>query len=172
MIAKKTQNKRGRPKKTQNKRGRPSKYISEIHDPLVYQLVRENKTTDDIAENYLRIPRATFYDWIKSYPSFGESYKAGKEAKIDNVEENLYRRAAGMIIKETTKTVVKGKKGEEIGKAEVKEVTKQLPPDVAAMCFILKTQRRDKWAETSNFNLNMQAEDSLSKSINELIEKK
>lgn len=35
-----------------------------------------------------------------------------------------------------------------------KEVTKYLPPDVAAMRFILKTQRRDKWAERQEVDIN------------------
>ena len=136
------------------KNGRPPKYNPEIHDNLVYQLVRDNKTNDDIAENYLKITRTTFYEWINTHPSFSDAYKKGQEAKIDNVVANLYQRAAGMTVKETTKTVVKGKKGEEVGKAEVKEVTKYLPPDVAAMCFILKTQRRDKWSERQEVDIN------------------
>lgn len=136
------------------KQGRPPKYNPEIHDNLVYQLARDNKTNDDIAENYMKITRTTFYEWINTHPSFSDAYKKGQEAKIDNVVANLYQRAAGMTIKETTKTVVKGKKGEEVGKAEVKEVTKYIPPDVGAMCFILKTQRRDKWAERQEVDIN------------------
>lgn len=134
--------------------GRPTKYNASIHDNLVYQLVRDNKTNDDIAENYLKITRSTFYEWLNTHESFSDSYKKGLDAKLDNVEANIYQRAAGMTYKETTKTVVKGKKGEEVGKAEVKEVTKYLPPDVAAMCFILKTQRRDKWAERQEVDIN------------------
>lgn len=134
--------------------GRKTKYNPEIHDQLIYQLARDNKTNDDIAENYLGIGARTLYDWLDRYPSFSQSYKKGLDAKIDNVVANLYQRAAGMTIKETTKTVVKGKKGEEVGKAEVKEVTKYIPPDVGAMCFILKTQRRDKWAERQEVDIN------------------
>lgn len=133
--------------------GRPSKYSRKIHDDLVYKLVRDNKSNDEIAD-LLGIASKTFYNWLDRHPSFLQSYKKGLDAKLDNVELNLYQRASGMTYKETTKTVVKGKKGEDIGKAEVKEVTKFLPPDVAAMCFILKTQRRDKWAERQEVDIN------------------
>lgn len=135
------------------KQGRPTKYTASIHDDLVYKLVRDNKSNDAIAD-LLGIGARTFYDWLDRYPSFSQSYKKGLESKLDNVEMSLYQRAFGMTYKETTKTVVKGKKGEDIGKAEVREVTKYLPPDVAAMCFILKTQRRDKWAERQEVDVN------------------
>jgi transposase len=135
------------------KQGRPTKYTASIHDDLVYKLVMDNKSNDSIAD-LLGIGARTFYDWLDRYPSFSQSYKKGVESKLDNVEMSLYQRAFGMTYKETTKTVVKGKKGEDIGKAEVREVTKYLPPDVAAMCFILKTQRRDKWAERQEVDVN------------------
>ena len=120
--------------------GRPSKYSKKIHDDLVYKLARDNKSNDEIAD-LLGIGARTFYDWLDRYPTLSQSYKKGLEAKLDNVELNLYQRASGMTYKETTKTVVK-------------EVTKYLPPDVAAMCFILKTQRRDKWAERQEVDIN------------------
>ena len=133
--------------------GRPSKYSKKIHDDLVYKLARDNKSNDEIADLFGIVP-STFYEWLNTHDSFSESYKKGLDAKLDKVELNLYQRASGMTYKETTKTVVKGKKGEDVGKAEVKEVTKYLPPDVAAMCFILKTQRRDKWAERQEVDIN------------------
>ena len=151
--------------------GRKTKYNPEIHDKLIYQLARDNKTNDDIAENYLGIGARTLYDWFDRYPSFSQSYKKGLDAKIDNVVANLYQRAAGMTIKETTKTVVKGKKGEDVGKAEVKEVTKYLPPDVAAMCFILKTQRRKQWSESQNINISTQEKDPLTEALEKLSNK-
>ena len=140
-------------KNVTKKQGRPTKYSKTIHDDLVYKLVKDNKSNDEIAD-FLGIGARTFYDWLDRYPSFSQSYKKGLEAKLDNVEMNLYQRASGMTYKETTKTVVKGKKGEDIGKAEVREVTKFIPPDVAAMCFILKTQRREKWAERQEVDIN------------------
>lgn len=148
--------------------GRPSVYNPKIHDKLIYQLVRDNKTNDDIAENYFGITRTTLYEWLNTHPSFSDAYKKGQEAKIDNVVANLYQRAAGITIKETTKIVRKGKNGKELGKAEVKEVTKQIPPDVGAMCFILKTQRRDKWGEKHYINVETQEKDPLTESLEKL----
>lgn len=134
-------------------KGRPTKYSKAIHDDLVYKLVRDNKLNDEIAD-LLGIGARTFYDWLDRYPSFSQSYKKGMEAKLDKVEMNLYQRAEGMTYKETKKTVVKGKDGNEVGKAEITETTKFIPPDVAAMCFILKTQRREKWAERQEVDIN------------------
>ena len=102
----------------------------------------------------LGIGARSFYVWLDRYPSFSQSYKKGMEAKLDKVEMNLYQRAEGMTYKETKKTVVKGKDGNEVGKAEITETTKFIPPDVAAMCFILKTQRREKWAERQEVDIN------------------
>lgn len=134
-------------------KGRPTKYSKAIHDDLVYKLVRDNKLNDEIAD-LLGIGARTFYDWLDRYPSFSQSYKKGMEAKLDKVEMNLYQRAEGITYKETKKTVVKGKDGNEVGKAEITETTKFIPPDVAAMCFILKTQRREKWAERQEVDIN------------------
>lgn len=146
--------------------GRPSVYNPKIHDKLIYQLVRDNKKNDDIAENYLGIGARTLYDWLDRYPSFSQSYKKGLEAKVDNVVLNLYQRAAGVTIKETT--VIK-KNGKDV--EEIKEVTKQIPPDVGAMCFILKTQRRKQWGENQNINISMQEKDPLTEALEKLSNK-
>lgn len=146
--------------------GRTSVYNPKIHDKLIYQLVRDNKKNDDIAENYLGIGARTLYDWLDRYPSFSQSYEKGKEAKVDNVEMNLYQRAAGVTIKETT--VIK-KNGKDV--EEVKEVTKEIPPDVGAMCFILKTQRRKQWSESQNINIGTQEKDPLTEALEKLSNK-
>lgn len=146
--------------------GRPSVYNQKIHDKLIYQLVRDNKTNDDIAENYFGITRTTLYEWINTHPSFSDAYKKGQEAKIDNVAMNLYQRAAGVTIKETT--VIK-KNGKDV--EEVKEVTKEIPPDVGAMCFILKTQRRKQWSESQNINISTQEKDPLTEALEKLSNK-
>lgn len=133
--------------------GRPSKYSKKIHDELVYKLARDNKSNDEIAD-LLGIVPSTFYEWLNTYDSFSESYKKGLDAKLDKVELNLYQRSAGMTYKEVTKIVVKDKNGKDTGKMEIREVTKYLPPDVGASAFILKTQRRDKWAERQEVDIN------------------
>lgn len=146
--------------------GRPPVYNPKIHDKLIYQLVRDNKTNDDIAENYFGITRTTLYEWLNTHPSFSDAYKKGQEAKVDNVALNLYQRAAGVTIKETT--VIK-KNGKDV--EEVKEVTKEIPPDVGAMCFILKTQRRKQWSESQNINIGTQEKDPLTEALEKLSNK-
>lgn len=146
--------------------GRPSVYNPKIHDKLIYQLVRDNKTNDDIAENYFGITRTTLYEWLNTHQSFSDAYKKGQEAKVDNVALNLYQRAAGVTIKETT--VIK-KNGKDV--EEIKEVTKEIPPDVGAMCFILKTQRRKQWSESQNINIGTQEKDPLTEALEKLSNK-
>ena len=69
---------------TKKAKGRPTKYSKDIHDDLVYKLVRDNKSNDEIAD-LLGIGARTFYDWLDRYPSFSQSYKKGLEAKLDKV---------------------------------------------------------------------------------------
>lgn len=132
---------------------RPSKYKAEIHDDLVYKLMRDNKTHDQAAD-FLGISIRTLYDWCAAHPTFSQSLKKGMDARLEQVEMNLYQRAMGMELKEVKKTVVRGRDGKEIGKAEVTETTKQLAPDVGACCFILKTQRPDKYKERQELEMN------------------
>lgn len=123
--------------------GRPTKYVDRIHDPLVYELARDNYPIDMIATKYLKIAPSTFHEWLNKYKSFSENYKQGLNAKLDKVESNLYQRSAGITTVELVE--VKGKDGE-VERTERR--TKQLPPDVGACMAILKTQRRAKWAES------------------------
>lgn len=118
---------------------------------MIYKLAKSNKTNDEIAD-ILSINRTTLYSWLKIYPDFSDSYKKGLEEKINNVEQNMFSRCERKEVKEVVKTVVKGKK--DVGKAEVRETTKWLPPDVGAMCFILKTKRREKWSERQKVDSN------------------
>lgn len=60
---------------------------------------------------------------------------------MDRVEQNIFSRCERREVKEVVKTVFKGRKGENAIKAKIEETTKLIPPDVGAMCFVLKTQR-------------------------------
>lgn len=60
-----------------------------------------------------------------------------------------------MTYKKTTKIAANGKK-ENVGKTDLREVPKFIPPNVDGMCFILKTQRRDKWAKRQEVDNNTQ----------------
>ena len=133
--------------------GRSPKYNPEIHDNLVYRLRQENKTNHEIFTEYLGISSSTFYDWLNTYDSFSESYKKGKEAKLDKVEQNLYLRSDFLEVKELVKSYIVDENGNKTGNISIKETTKKIPPDVGAMAFILKTQRPEKWSEKQNLSL-------------------
>lgn len=126
-------------------KGPESKYRSDIHDPLIYQLTKDNKTLYEMAEKYLLIDIETLKLWMKKHESFERAYRAGLEDKLDKVEQNIYERSAGIRYTETVTTVITGKDGEE--KREVKTYDRYSLPDVGAAKLILTTQRREKWAE-------------------------
>ena len=130
------------------KAGRPPKYNSEIHDNLVYQLARDNKTNEEIADKYLHIATSTFYEWLKTHQTFSEAHKEGYEAKNNKVEKNIYVCADWHEVKERTEIYKVDENGNRKGDTEVKEITKWLPPNIGAIMAILKTQRRNKWAES------------------------
>lgn len=135
--------------------GRPTKYVKQ-YDDIVCNYIRENKTMEDIAR-LLSIDVSTVYDWQATKPSFSEAIKRGRSQLLDKIEYNLYERASGIEFKEKKK-IVEGKqdatgKIKEGSKVRIEEVTKWLPPDVGACCFLLKTQRPEKYQERQNINI-------------------
>ena len=129
-----------------NMQGRKSKYIPEIHDPLVCELAKDNKTLREIAEKYLKIDAYTFTEWLKKHKSFNKSYYEGVNNKLDRIEQNLYTLADWNICKEKVVLRVTGKDGKE-ERVEEKETEKTVLPSLGAIKAILSTQRPDKWAE-------------------------
>lgn len=135
--------------------GRPTKYVPQFDD-IVCNYIRENKTMEDIAK-LLNVNVATVYDWQANIPSFSDAIKRGREQLLDRVEYNLYQRACGIEYTEKKK-IVEGKqdkdgKIKEGSKVRIEEIKKYIPPDTGAGCFLLKTQRPDKYKEIQNLNV-------------------
>lgn len=126
--------------------GRPTKYTPEFHDNLIYELTSDNYTIKEIAKEKFKVNPDTIYEWRKKHKNFSEAYKKGQEARIDNVEHSLYSRAKGYNYTEVVEeehTDINGNKT-----YNKKTYYKHVPPDVGACMAILKTQRRNKWAES------------------------
>lgn len=136
--------------------GRPTKYHAPTHDIIVENLVRENKTMEEIAKIF-EVTTSTVYEWQSVHQSFSEAIKRGREQLLDRVEYNLYQRACGIEYTEE-KTIAEGKRGkdgkiEEGSKMRIEKIKRYIPPDTGAGCFLLKTQRPDKYKEIQNLNV-------------------
>lgn len=97
---------------------------------------RSGLTDEQIAHN-MNIAVSTLYEWKKRYLEISEALKSNKQIADIAVENALYKRALGYSYTETTK---------EDG-IVTKEVTKEVVPDVGAICFWLKNRQPDKWRD-------------------------
>ena len=97
---------------------------------------RDGLTDKQIAHN-VGITEQTLNVWKKSYPSFSESLKKGKEIVDYEVENALLKRAIGYKTSEMRLT----KDGDLV------EVKKEVPGDVTAQIFWLKNRKPDKWKD-------------------------
>lgn len=135
--------------------GRPTDYI-EKYDIIAENLVADNKTYKDIG-NIIGVDERTIYRWQNEHESFCQALKRGRERRLDKVEYNMYERAYGIEYTEKKK-IIEGKqdkdgKIKEGSKVRIEETKKYIPPDTGAMCFLLKTQRPDKYREVQNLNV-------------------
>ena len=114
---------------------------------------RDGLTDKQIAHN-VGITEQTLNVWKKSYPSFSESLKKGKEIVDYEVENALLKRAIGYKTSEMRLT----KDGDLV------EVEKEVPGDVTAQIFWLKNRKPDKWKDKRD-------PDEGNKESNELLER-
>lgn len=119
---------------------------------LLEAWARDGLTDKQIAHN-IGISEQTLNVWKKTYPSFFESLKKGKEVVDVQVENALLQKAMGI-----SKTIVKPIKvkevlydnGKRIGEKEHIEYAKEeiyIPPDTTAQIYWLKNRMRGKWKD-------------------------
>lgn len=118
---------------------------------------RNGLTDEQIAHN-MGIRRSTLYEWKKKFPVISDTLKKGKEVVDIQVENALLKRALGYTFTEVTKERVidyDPKTGEAIGSHMeiVKEVTKEVQPDVTAQIFWLKNRKPDVWRDRKDLGL-------------------
>lgn len=112
---------------------------------------RDGLTDKQIAQN-IGITEQTLNNWKKSYPSFFESLKRGKEVVDVQVENALLKRALGYTYDEVTRERVLDydpTTGQVTGShMEVtKKVTKEVQGDTTAQIFWLKNRRPEQWRD-------------------------
>ena len=130
-------------------RGRPSKYDVSMGETVVLCMSKGYIVEEVCSE--LRIHRDTFFEWVKIYPDFSDSYKKGKAAFVAFWAKAYKKVMMGIPLKPPKKPEPKAKtrqKGESEEKEdEIVEFGKANP---AMMIFYMKAHCG--WRETVNNN--------------------
>lgn len=133
-------------------KGKYQKWLEPENLILLEGWARDGLTDKQIAKN-IGISEQTLNVWKKTYPSFFESLKKGKEIVDIEVENALLQKALG--IKETVKKPIKvkevtykdGKRVSEKEHIEYADAQVYIPPDTTAQIFWLKNRCPDKWRD-------------------------
>lgn len=104
---------------------------------------RDGLEMSQIADN-IGIRRQTLYDWCTKYKEIADALKKGDEICICEVENALYKSAIGYDVTETDQTETEGPNGITRTKHARK---RHVPPNLGAICFILKNRRPEKWRD-------------------------
>lgn len=112
---------------------------------LIEGWARDGLIDEQIANN-LGISVDTFYKYKKKYPEFSEALKKGKEVSDYEVENALFKKATGYIIKLNKQKVTKD--------GDIINITEEMymQPDTTAQIFWLKNRRPDKWRDKVELN--------------------
>ena len=112
---------------------------------LIEGWARDGLIDEQIANN-LGISVDTFYKYKKKYPEFSEALKKGKEISDYEVENALFKKATGYIIKLNKQKVTKD--------GDIVDITEEMymQPDTTAQIFWLKNRRPDKWRDKVELN--------------------
>lgn len=113
---------------------------------------RDGLTDEQIAQN-MGIATSTLYEWKKKFPEITEALKKGKEVVDIQVENALLKRAMGYKYTEITKEPVVDKETGKTKMVVVKEVTKEVLPDVTAQIFWLKNRKPVEWRDKQEIDI-------------------
>jgi len=125
---------------------------------------RDGLTDKQIAYN-IGISEQTLNVWKKTYPSFSESLKRGKEVVDRMVENALLQKALGY--KDTVRKAIKCKEviydnGKRVSEKEHIEYADEeiyVPPDTTAAIFWLKNRKQEEWRDKRNVESKIEFED-------------
>ena len=113
---------------------------------------RDGLVDEQIAEN-MGIHPSTLYEWKKKYPEINEALKKGKEVVDIQVENALLKRAMGYKYTEVIKEPVVDKETGKTKMVVVKEITKEVLPDVTAQIFWLKNRKPAEWRDRQEIDV-------------------
>ena len=122
--------------------GRKGKYHSHVEPRLqmIKNWCRDGAIESEICKR-LGLSVSVFNKYKGTHPGLVEALKTGKEEIDYMVENSLVKRALGYNYKEDHKTTNPD------GTIMIKQIIKQIAPDVTAQIFWLKNRRPDTWRD-------------------------
>jgi hypothetical protein len=124
-------------------RGHPSLLSNQKVLERIYQLARDGKTDQEIAD-IMGVTNRTISNWKLKDLVFASILRENKEIPDSIVESKLFNRAVGYDYTE-----------EFVTKDGVTEVRKHAPPDVSAISFWLKNRQSRKWRDRQDHEVNV-----------------
>lgn len=125
-------------------KGMYEKWLEKENLTLLKGWRRDGLDMSQIAKN-IGIKRQTLYDWCTKYKDIADALKKGNDICQFEVENALYKSAIGYDVTETEQTETEYPDGT---KTTVKRARKRhIPPNVGAICFILKNRAPEKWRD-------------------------
>lgn len=109
---------------------------------------RDGLDMKQIAAN-IGIKRQTLYDWCTKYKDIADALKKGTDVSNYEVENSLYKSAVGFYVTEQEQTEIQGfdANGEPRTTVTKHQRRRYIPPNLGAMCFILKNRLPEKWRD-------------------------
>lgn len=113
---------------------------------------RDGLSETQIAHN-VGVSRNTLVTWKNKFPEIGEALRAGREVIDYEVENALVKRALGYTYTERTYERIWNERVQKYIKVNTKSVTKEVAPDVGAICFWLKNRRPKNWKDRPDLQM-------------------
>ena len=105
---------------------------------------RDGLSYAQIAAN-IGISEGTLNNWCLHHSEIREALKKGEEVCVYEVENALYKAAVGYDVTETDQTETIYPDGTKVVNKHAKK--RHIPPQIGAICFILKNRRSSKWKD-------------------------
>ena len=119
---------------------------------LITGWARDGLSEEQIAHN-IGVSRNTLVTWKGKFPEIAEALRKGREVIDYEVENALVKRALGYKYEEQTFERVWNEHLEKYVKVNTKTVTKEVAPDVGAICFWLKNRRPKNWKDRPDLQM-------------------
>ncbi len=129
-----------------------TKYNPKYHDNWAWSLALKGATDQEVADAF-GVTRRTILRWRKQYPSFDESYQAGKNGADANVKKSLYDRAIGFEYTEKESTIDIDPKTGEQKPVRVRTITKRTVPDTMAIMYWLNNRSKGEFSQRQEITL-------------------
>lgn len=137
-------------------------WITEDGLTLIRYWRKSGLSERQVAEDQIHVSYSTLNEWKKRFSELADALNKGKqEAVADIVENALFKRAKGYRYKEVTSERVFNHKTGEFELVPVKEITKEVPPDMGAIAFYLKNMDPEHWKDRRDIDMTVQGSDKL-----------